>query len=66
MTFKITFEPVNRIQGVTPKTVEIESVGRAWLEVHGLMQSDERVSITENGRPVTWQELRDRAKNAAN
>lgn len=61
MTFKITYEPLNRIDGVKPKTVEIETAHDAWVQVNGLMQSDERVTISENGRAITWQELRDRA-----
>ena len=66
VSFKITYEPLNRIAGVGPKTVEIDSVEGAWLEVHGLMNSDERVTITENGSTISWQELRDRANQRAN
>jgi len=64
--FKITFEPLNRTQGVGPKSVEIESAHDAWIEVHGLMNSDEQVTISENGHPISWLELRDRAKGQAN
>jgi hypothetical protein len=38
MPYKITFEPLNRIAGVKPTTVEIETAAKAWMEV----ASDER------------------------
>lgn len=66
MGFKITFEPLNRIRGVKPTTVEIDTADKAWLEVHGLMASDERVTITEDGHPISWEKLRDRANQVAN
>ncbi|MER8810437.1 hypothetical protein [Mesorhizobium australicum] len=64
MTFKITHEPLNRIPGVKPRTVEKVSAQDAWIAVDGLMRSDERVIIFKNGRPISWQELRDKATAA--
>lgn len=66
MSFKISYEPLNHITGVGPKTVEIESVEKAWFEVHGLMNSDERVTISENGHAISWEALRDRANRKVN
>jgi hypothetical protein len=68
MPFKITFEPLNRIKGVTPTTAEVETAARAWLEVHGLQMSDEKVTeiITPDGRRISWEELRDLALTEKN
>ncbi|MDG4854078.1 MULTISPECIES: hypothetical protein [unclassified Mesorhizobium] len=66
MAFKITYEPLNRIAGVQPQMVEKESAREAWIAVDALMKSDERVTISEDGHSITWQELRDRAKGSAN
>jgi hypothetical protein len=56
MPFIITFEPLNRIQGVKPTTVSKETAAEAWAEVQCLMASDERVTI--NNGTMGWQELR--------
>ena len=63
----MTFEPRNRIAGVKPKTVEIETAAKAWMEVDGLMLSDERVTIVDpHGREIGWQELKEIASKEAN
>ena len=51
MGFKIIYEPLNRTAGVEPKSVEIDAVEKAWLEVHGLMNSDERAQFRRTGGP---------------
>ena len=56
MPYTITFEPLNRIQGVKPTTVVKETAKEAWKTVDALMRSDERVTI--NGGMMGWQELR--------
>lgn len=67
MPYKVTFEPLNRIAGVKPKTVEIETAAEAWMEVYGLMKSDERVTIVDpHGRTIGWQELKEIAAKEAN
>jgi hypothetical protein len=40
MPYKITYEPLNRIRGVTPKTFERETATEAWKEVDGLTRSE--------------------------
>jgi hypothetical protein len=60
MTYRITYEPLNRIVGVKPTTIEIENAEDAWREVEGLMHSDERVMILDGSEPISWQTLRDR------
>jgi hypothetical protein len=45
MPYKVTFEPLNRISGVKPTTVEIETAAEAWKTVDGLQRSDEKVTI---------------------
>ena len=67
MPYKITFEPRNRIAGVKAKTVEIENAAKAWIEVQGLMYSDERVTIVDpHGHTIEWQELKEIAAKEAN
>lgn len=67
MPYKVTFEPLNRIAGVEPTTVEIETAAAAWIEVYGLMASDERVRIVNpHGREIGWQELKDIAEKETN
>ncbi|MEP0313484.1 hypothetical protein [Hyphomonas sp.] len=59
MPYKITFQPISKIAGVRPKTVERDSAKEAWKLVYGLMQSDERVEIlSPSGWPMDWQELK--------
>jgi hypothetical protein len=66
MPYKVTFEPLNRISGVRPKTVEIETAAAAWKQVDGLMHSDERVTIVDPiGLEIDWQELKRRAETEA-
>jgi hypothetical protein len=67
MPYKVTFEPLNRIRGVKPKTVEIETAIDAWKTVDGLQRSDEKVLIVHpSGRQIGWQELRDEALKKIN
>ena len=67
MPYKVTFEPLNRIAGVKPTTVDIETAAKAWMEVHGLMASDEKVTIIDpHGRVIGWQELKEIAAKEAN
>jgi hypothetical protein len=61
MAYHVTYEPINRIAGVEPKTVIFETAAEAWKAVDGLMRSDERVTIKENGLPIGWEQLRDLA-----
>jgi hypothetical protein len=59
MAYKVTFEPLNRIRGVTPTTVEIATASEAWKEVDGLMMSDEKVKIIgPQGIEISWEELK--------
>lgn len=57
MPYEITFEPLNPIRGVTPKTVTKETAKEAWKLVDGLMRSDERVTAINPGQ-MGWEELR--------
>jgi hypothetical protein len=67
MPYKITFEPRNRIAGVKAKTVEIENAAKAWIEVQGLMYSDERVTTVDpHGHTIEWHELKEIAAKEAN
>lgn len=67
MPYKITYEPLNRIVGVTPKTVEKETAAEAWKLVDGLMHSDERVTIIgPRGLKIGWQELKEIASREGN
>jgi hypothetical protein len=67
MPFKITYEPLNKIVGVKPKTVEKSSASEAWILVQGLQASDERVTIMgPNGRSIRWQDLKELASKEAN
>lgn len=66
MPFRITFEPLNRIAGVKPKTVAFETAAKAWIEVQSLMASDEKVTIVDtHGHPIDWQELKELAAKEA-
>ena len=66
MSYKITFEPVSNIKGVRPTTVELEDAAEAWMEVYGLMNSNEKVDIFDaDGAPISWQELKTRAQREA-
>lgn len=59
MTYKITFQPINKIDGVKPKTIEEKSAKDAWKLVYGLMQSDECVEIiAPSGWHMDWKELK--------
>lgn len=57
MPYQITFEPINRISGVEPKTVTFETAGLALVAAEGLIASDEKVTIQ-----IDIQELRRLAK----
>ena len=56
MPYEITFEPINPIRGVIPKTVTVETAKEAWKIVDALMRSDERVTAINPGQ-MGWQEL---------
>ena len=62
MRYRITYQPMNRIQGVTMRTVTYDSAVAAWKLVDGLMRSDEKVEIECGGEPLDWQELRRQAE----
>jgi hypothetical protein len=65
--YKITYEPVNRIMGVTAKTVERQTAAEAWALVQSLNASDERTIIRDaSGKEVGWQELRAQAMKEVN
>jgi hypothetical protein len=65
-SYRITYEPLNRIAGVKAKTVVFETAGKAWIEVYGLMASDEKVTIVgPRGRTIEWQELKELAAKEA-
>ena len=67
MSYRVTFEPLNRIPGVKPRTFERETAALAWVEVQGLMASDEKVKIVNpHGREIGWQELKRLATEEAN
>jgi hypothetical protein len=67
MAFHITFEPINRIQGVKPRTVTKETAAEAWAEVQGLQASDERTSVKDDsGRHVEDWQLRELAAKERN
>ena len=67
MSYKITYEPLNRIAGVEPKTVTEETASSAWDLVDKLHRSDEKTTIrNSSGRVIGWQELRDLAVKEAN
>lgn len=62
MPYQITYQPLNRIPGVKPKTVTIETAAEAWTTVQQLEASDEQVTITgSSGHPIGKFELRDLA-----
>ena len=67
MPYKLTFEPRNKISGVKPSTVEIETAAEAWAEVTCLEASDEKVTVQDaSGRAISSEELRIQAKKEAN
>ena len=67
MIYTITFQPLNPISGVKPKTVTKDSATAAWAEVQMLQASDEKAEIKDrSGRDISWQELRDLAAQEAN
>ena len=66
MPYKITFEPLNRIDGGKPATVLKQTAAEAWKEVYGLMRSDEKVKIVDlNGFEIDWQQLKFLAEREA-
>ena len=67
MSYKITFEPLNRISGVKPRTVELATASEAWVQAQGLMASDEKVRVlAPEGYEIGWQELKALADEEAN
>ena len=62
MPFHITFEPLNRIPGVKPKTVMKETAAEAWASAQGLRASDEHVTVRNDaGRVIEDWELQELA-----
>ena len=67
MAYTITFQPLNRFDGVTPNTVTKATAAEAWAEVQMLKASGEWVTIRDQaGQTISWQELRDLAAQGAN
>ena len=67
MAYTITFQPLNRFDGVTPNTVTKATAAEAWAEVQMLEASDERVTIRDqDGQTIGWQGLRDLVAKEAN
>ena len=67
MAYKITFEPRNKIKGVSPSTVELRTAAEAWIELVGLEASDEKATILDpNGVAISREELRLQAAKEAN
>ena len=67
MAYTITFQPLNRFDGVTPNTVTKATAAEAWAEVQMLQASDERTTIRDqDGQTISWQELRALAAQEAN
>ena len=59
--YSITYEPLNGIVGVTPKTTTTNTAADAWAIADSLQRSDEKVIIRRFGREIGWEELRDEA-----
>jgi hypothetical protein len=59
MPYTITYEPLNRIPGVKPKTVTKDTAAEAWALVDALHRSDEKTEIRgPHGHSIGWEELR--------
>ena len=66
MPYKITYQPLNKIDGVTPGVTSKETAAEAWDTVWRLQYSDEKVEITSpDGRTISWQELKRLAEEEA-
>ena len=61
MAFTITFEPINRIAGTQPGSAQFDSAKDAWREVEGLIRSDEKVTIQQDGHVISSQHLKELA-----
>ena len=67
MPYTITYQPINRIAGVTPGTATRDTAASAWMLVQQLHASDEKTEIKDPaGCAISWEELRDRAAREAN
>ena len=67
LPYTITYQPINRIRGVTPSAVTKETAAEAWTLVQQLHASDEKTEIKDpSGRSIDWLELREIAKKEAN
>lgn len=59
MPYSITYEPLNRIRGVKPKTVTCETAAETLRLVNGLQMSDEKVVIRNpQGSEIGYEELK--------
>jgi hypothetical protein len=56
--YSITYEPLNYIVGVNPKTVTMNTAVEAWATVEVLQRRGERVAIRRFGADIEWEELR--------
>ena len=67
MPYTITFEPLNPIKGVKPKSVEFATASEAWAQAQGLMASDEKATVlAPGGYEIGLQELKMLANEEAN
>ncbi|MCZ7450289.1 hypothetical protein O8B93_22145 [Agrobacterium rhizogenes] len=59
MSYKVTYEPLNRIRGVSPSTDAFETAGEALANVVGLEHSDEKITdiTTPQGHHISRAEL---------
>lgn len=59
MPYTFTFEPLNRIQGVSPTTATAHTAVDCLRQVRGLEMSDERVTdiVSPDGRSISKAEL---------
>jgi len=57
--YSITYEPVDSIAGVHPKTIAMDTAIEAWATVEVLQRTGENVVIRRSGLEIGWEELRD-------
>jgi hypothetical protein len=66
MAYQLTYQPLNRIAGVSPRTVGCATAAEAWTLYQQLTASDERVEIKTDGRHMGSGELQLLAEREAN
>jgi hypothetical protein len=65
--YKIAYQPLTAIRGVTERTVRKETAAAALVLVDQLNANDETTSITDpRGEVISREELRDQAAKEAN